>query len=150
MSLPEEEAPFGRRPYDRHVPPVVETYVENRLTETRHQLREEFTVALAGLTATLAKLTETVSAANLQSVKDHAEVKAHIERLEDVVRGVPSLEGRVTEIEAEERADDRVVAALEKQSERMERNRAAIRNYAIGLAGLILAVASGLAGLLAH
>lgn len=127
----------GRRSYDRDVDPIVETFVERVVGETRHLLRNEYTAAVVALGNKIDALADQVGDANLQSVQDHARVTAKIEDLDRSVKGLQPLKQRVTDLEGHDRADAAVAAAIDKMNRRL-----------LGLAGLIVTAAGVLLGVL--
>lgn len=139
MTDPEFDSAGGRRAYDRDVDPIIESHLERRLTEVRHQMREEFTVALVDLTNKVTELSQGIANSNLQAVIDHGEVKAKLSELERGLRDLQSLGRRVGLLEGHDLADDAVAAAIDKA-------RTQTRNMALGLGGLIVAASGVILG----
>lgn len=142
--------PHGRRYYDRDIPPVIETFLERRLSETRHLLRGEQTEATVALTNKITELTQAVADANLQAVEDHAEVKAKLSSLEDAISQLRPLVSRVSELEGHDRAEDAVEQALTAHREQLEKTRTQTRAWGLGLGGLIIAAAGLLANAISN
>lgn len=142
--------PHGRRYYDRDIPPVIETFLERRLSETRHLLRGEQTEATVALTNKITELTQAVADANLQAVEDHAEVKAKLSGLEDAISQLRPLVSRVSELEGHDRTEDAVEQALTAHREQLEKTRTQTRAWGLGLGGLIIAAAGLLANAISN
>lgn len=140
----------GRRYYDRDIPPVIETFLERRLSETRHLLRGEQTEATVALTNKITELTQAVADANLQAVEDHAEVKAKLSGLEDAISQLRPLVSRVSELEGHDRTEDAVEQALTAHREQLEKTRTQTRAWGLGLGGLIIAAAGLLANAISN
>lgn len=142
--------PAGRRYYDRDIPPVIETFLERRLSETRHLLRGEQTEATVALTNKITELTQAVAGANLQAVEDHAEVKAKLSSVEEAISQLQPLASRVTELEGHDRTEDAVEQALSAHREQLEKTRTQTRAWGLGLGGLIIAAAGLLANAISN
>lgn len=136
----------GRRSYDREIDPVIENFIEARITDTRHLLRNEFSVAMLNLSNKISELSAAVAASTLQSTKEHAEVHAGLDELRREILGVKEtahpLVARVVELErhddlgeARQETRDALLASLEK-------GRRWMIGTAIALAALIVSVAA--------
>lgn len=91
----------GRRATD--VDPSVQVWVEERLGETRHLLRNEAAEANMALSIQIVKLTEAVTSSALQSTKEHAVVESRLTQLSEDVR---PLIGKVADLEKHDAAGD--------------------------------------------
>jgi hypothetical protein len=98
MSMPDEPN-AGRRSYDREIDPIIETYVEKRLTTTRHDLRGEFTVAMQAIEKTLLDIRREQAEARVTATREHAEVRADIADLRHCVAPLPDLLASVDVLE---------------------------------------------------
>lgn len=127
-----------RRRASDHIDPAVQVVIDEGDRVTRHDLRNEFTTALVGLTNQITGLAKAHADSALREVQDHAEFRAHLSELDRTIKPVQDLEDRVTALEQ----NDAVLAALAS-------NRKAMWAAAVTLAGLIVAATSVLAGLLA-
>lgn len=115
----------GRRATD-HIPAAVALAIEQGLSETRHAIRTDLTI-----------LGQQVAAGNLQSVKDHAEVRAQIRTLRADVTELKALTPRVIALERDEGAQAAIADAMDK-----------LRRSVIALAGLLIAVVAAIAAIL--
>lgn len=126
----------GRRATD-NISADIALAIEEAAAETRHTLRAEITVVAAHL-----------EAMRLQNATEHTEVKGHVMELIEDMAEIKQVVPTIAEIKQRVSTEAAVAAALEKQQATMERNRTAIRNYALGLAGLLLTAALGIIGLI--
>lgn len=127
----------GRRATD-DISAEIRLAIEESAAETRHTLRSEITLVATQL--------ETF---RLQSTNEHTEVKGHIVELSEDIAGLKGLVPTIADIKQRVGTDAAVAAALEKQQQTMDRNRVALRNYAVGVVGTIIAAAGVIAGLVA-
>lgn len=138
LDSPEPE-PVGRRVYDgATVEPVVQVYVEERLRDTRHGLRND-----------LATLGVQMANAQLQATTEHAEVKQVIGTVKIDVAGIredlkelPELRAKVAELKRHDDIDEARAEERESVLTALDRQRTSLRTFALGLGGLIIAATS--------
>lgn len=123
------------------IPPAVQLAIDEGDSDTRHVLRGELGVVHTELSNKIDAATRQIVAGNLQNVADHAEVKAELAPIKQAIGTVPGLDRRVTALEGHDQTESAVAAALREQQKAMHANRVAIRNYALGLAALIVSIA---------
>lgn len=131
------EPSAGRRATD-NISAAVALAIDEAAAETRHTLRTEITVFATQL-----------EAFRLQSTQEHTEVKGHVMDLLNDMTELKALAPTVADIKQRVGTDAAVASALEKQQQTMDRNRVALRNYALGLGSLIVAAVGTIAGLVA-
>lgn len=129
-----------RRHYERDVDPTVETFVEQRLRETRHELRNEFTAASVGIVNQIAALSKTVAEGQLQATREHAEVNGRLSQLQRDVGVLQPLAGRVTVLEGAEAADLAVSVALKEFKQGLDRKFYAMAGLLVAAVGVVVAV----------
>lgn len=137
----------GRRAYDRNIDPMVEVVIDQRIADSRHFLRSEFTAALISLTNKITELAGTVAAGNLQSTREHAENKACIEELRRDIAELKPLGARVTALERHDDVDtardeerEKLQATLEDQSRWMAGTRRWMIGIGLTISALLIAV----------
>lgn len=125
----------GRRSYDPPIDPRVQIYVDERLTDTRHTLRNEITAIAA-----------TVTAGQLQSTKEHAMVEGRIEALHGEVsalradfQDLKGLRDEVTQLVRHDVAGDARQAARDELLEKIDAGRKWMIATAIALAAVVIA-----------
>lgn len=147
------EPAAGRRSYDREIDPVIETFIERRLTDERHSMRDEFTTALVALTNKVNDLASAVNTAALQSTREHAEVHAGLDELRREVAAVREtahpLVARVVELERHDdidhaREDER--ASVLKTVKESREAAASARRWVIGTCLTVIALLLTIAG----
>lgn len=131
--------PPRRRAYEQTtaIDAATQVAVDQGDRETRHELRNEFTLALVGVTNQITDLAKQLADSNLREVQDHAEFRAQLAELERSVKTLQPLEDRVDDLEGHERSDLAVAGAL-----------AGVRRGLMWLAGWIVAVAGVLIAVL--
>jgi len=107
------------------------------LRDTRHGLRNEITALAAQ-----------VVAGNLQSTKEHAEVKASIEELREDVADLKGLLPRVIELEQHERVDEAREETRQSVLDKLDRQRKWLIATVISVIALVLTAAGILVAVL--
>lgn len=127
----------GRRAYDR-LEPIVEVYVEKTVQSTRHALRNEFTAEAVKLHNKIDALTKAVSDANVQSVREHAEVQACIEEVRKDVAELKELVPKVATLERHDAVDEARSETQEKILKRVEEGRRWLIMACVAVVGVAL------------
>lgn len=138
MSGP-DPAPAGRRAYDRDIDPMIEVVLDQRIAETRHMLRNEFTAALVDMASKLTQVANAVAEGNLQSTREHAENKACIEELRRDVAQLKPLFGRVNRLERHDDVGEAREQGRDEILAKIDRGRKWMIGTAVALAGVIVA-----------
>lgn len=143
----------GRRAYDNEVDPAVQVFVNEEVGTTRHQLRDEFTVAMLSLSNKLDALNVTVTEGHAQASLEHAQVRGDLERvcerIDDAANDIGELQGlfkRVRDLEKNDELDDAREETREKILTKLEANRRWTVGTIIAAAGLL----SGVYALIPH
>lgn len=126
----------GRRHYDRLIDPVIETFVEARLRETRHEFRNE-----------IAALATLVSNGRLEQAEEQTAVRAELRELHKDLAGLrddlkPMRENMVTL----QRNDDRQSVQAQTRDElldKLDRH----RKWMVGTSLAVCGVMMGTVGL---
>lgn len=121
------------------IDPEIKVYVEERLTETRHQLRNEFTAAVAPL---ITAQTE----AQARSSQEHAAVRSDIAGMHAEVAAARGdiaelrlLESRVNELERHDVVDDALNRERDARKVETRIQRRWIIGTGIGVAAVVVA-----------
>jgi hypothetical protein len=144
MSAGKESVEPGRRDYDRQIDPLIEMYVEERLRETRHELRND-----------IATLATNQAASALQATKEHGEVRSEIQGVRNDVAAlrrdltdVLPLRDTVADLKHRDDMEEaRQVTAVEVLAE-VRKNRIQTRNFMVAVTGVVVSLLVGTAGVL--
>lgn len=136
--------PEGRRASDREVDPVVESFVERRLSETRHMMRSEFTVAMLEVTNKVSRLADSIGQHQLREAE---RTTSFAMKLDQISADVTEMKPRVESLILNDAGEQASNTARSQLLDRLDRNRKWAIAQTVAFAGVVVAL---VAVLLAH
>lgn len=134
---PEPDRSTGRRAYDREVDPVIETFVERRLGETRHMLRSELTVAMIDVTNKITGLAASISDHQIEEARRST---VTTEKLDQIGRDLGDMKPKVEALILTDASDHASSTTRDQLLDRLDRTRKWAIAQTIAIVAVIVTV----------
>lgn len=131
MDDDEADRTGGRRHYDRLIDPVIETFVEARLRETRHEFRNE-----------VAALAAIVTSGNLKQAEEQTAVRGELRELHKDLAGLREdllpMREKVARLQRNDDVEAARAQTRDELLEKLDKNRKWMVGTALAICGVLM------------